>query len=71
MRSLLVIYTKTGCPYCEAAKKHFSAEETPFEEVNLSVHPERIPEIKQLTNSTKVPVIVDNGKVTVGFNGGG
>lgn len=67
----MIIYTKTGCPYCEAAKKHFTAEGIQFEEVNLSVHRERIQEIKELTNSTKVPVIIEDGKVTVGFNGGG
>lgn len=67
----MIIYTKTGCPYCEAAKRHFTADGIQFEEVNLSVHPDRIPEIKELTNNTKVPVIADNGKVTVGFNGGG
>lgn len=67
----MVIYTKNGCPYCEAAIRNFNAEGIPFEEVNLSVHPERIKEIEQLTKNTKVPVIVDNGEVTVGFNGGG
>ncbi len=67
----MIIYTKTGCPYCEAAKRHFITQGVPFEEVNLSVHRERIQEIKKLTNSTKVPVIVDNEQVTVGFNGGG
>ena len=67
----LIIYTKTGCPYCEGAKRHFTAQGIQFEEVNLSVHRERIQEIKQLTNNTMVPVIVDNGQVTVGFNGGG
>jgi len=65
-----IIYTKNGCPYCDAAKQHFTAVGIQFEEVNLSVHPERIPEIEQLTKILKVPVIVDNGEVTVGFNGG-
>ena len=34
----MIIYTKNGCPYCEAAKKHFKAQGIDFEEVNLSVH---------------------------------
>lgn len=70
-KTLLTIYTKTGCPYCEAAKNHYTAEGIPFEEVNLSIYRDRIGEIKKLTNGTKVPVIVDKGKATVGFNGGG
>ncbi|MDD2620962.1 MAG: glutaredoxin family protein [Syntrophomonadaceae bacterium] len=65
------MYTKTGCPYCEAAKRDFTARGIQFEEVDLSVHRERVQEIKHLTNGTKVPVIVDNGEVTVGFNGRG
>lgn len=69
---LLLIYTKSGCPYCEEAKKHYRAEGIPFDEVNLSIHPERIQEMKQLAKkSNRVPVIVDNGEVTVGFNGSG
>ncbi len=68
---MLLIYTKTGCPYCEDAKKHYSAEGIQYVEVNLSIHPERIPEMKQLAKNNRVPVIVDNGNVTVGFNGSG
>ncbi len=67
----MIIYTKTGCPYCEAAKRHYTGQGIAFEEVNLSVHKERVEEIKKLTQGTKVPVIVDNDKVSVGFNGGG
>jgi len=66
----MIIYTKNGCPHCDAAKQHFTAEGIQFEEVNISVHSERIREIEQLTKSLKVPVIVDNEQVTVGFNGG-
>ena len=67
----MIIYTKNGCPYCEAAKKHFKAQGIDFEELNLSVHKERIEEIKKLTKGTKVPVIVNQDKIEVGFNGGG
>lgn len=66
----LTIYTKTGCPYCQAAKKDFQEKGLAYTEINLSEFPGRIPEMQKLANTSKVPVIVDNGKVTVGFKGG-
>lgn len=66
----IIIYTKNGCPHCDAAKRHFTENGMEFEEINLSVFPERIPEIKALAQTAKVPVILDNGSVAIGFNGG-
>ena len=43
-----------------------------YEEVNLSAHPGRIPEIEELTGRRLVPIIVqDDGGVTSGWEGGG
>ncbi len=67
----LTIYTKNGCPYCKAAKESFKKQNLEFTEINVSEEPEKIPELVKLAGVRKVPVIVDNGKVTVGFNGGG
>lgn len=65
------IYTKTGCPYCKAAKESFKKQNIDFIEINVSDHPDKIGELAKLAGVRKVPVIVDNGRVTVGFNGGG
>jgi len=67
----VTIYTKNGCPYCEAAKASFKQQKTEYNEINVSEVPEKIDELVKIAGVRKVPVIVDNGKVSVGFNGGG
>lgn len=67
----ITIYTKTGCPYCKAAKESFAQKNIKFNEINVSDNPDKIDELVKLAGVRKVPVIVDNGRVTVGFNGGG
>jgi glutaredoxin 3 len=69
---MVIIYTKTGCPYCAAAKEYHVSKGVEFIEVNLSVESRRIPEIVKLTGKRIVPVIVeDDSKVTRGWQGGG
>ncbi|UCD63739.1 MAG: glutaredoxin family protein [Candidatus Zixiibacteriota bacterium] len=69
--SKVTIYTKDGCPYCAAAKQHYTEQGIPFEEVNIHQTPEAKKTILELTKGEAiVPVIVDDGKVTVGFGGG-
>lgn len=67
----LTIYTKTGCPYCQAAMESFAKKNIEYTEINLSDNPGRTSEAVKIAGIRKVPIIVDNGKVTVGFNGGG
>jgi len=69
---MVTIYTKTGCPYCAAAMEDYRRRGIEYREVNLSLEPDRIPEIVQLTGRRLVPVIVeDKGRVTAGWEGGG
>jgi len=42
-----------------------------FEEINLTREQDRIGEIVSLTGGRKVPVIVEDNHVDVGFQGGG
>ena len=65
------IYTKEGCPYCAAARKHFSDQGVAFEEIDVHRVPGAIDEVKKISGGKNiVPVIVEDGKVTVGFGGG-
>jgi len=67
----VIIYTKDGCPYCAAAKKHYSDEGIAFEEININRAPAAKEKIIELTDGRAiVPVIVQNDEVTVGFGGG-
>ncbi len=65
------IYTKEGCPYCAQALKMLNERGVEFEEINLTREQDRIGEIVSLTGGRKVPVIVEDNHVEVGFQGGG
>lgn len=67
----VVIYTKPGCPYCAAAKKHFTESGIAFEEVDVKASPANAEKALKISGGERiVPVIVDHGKVQLGFGGG-
>lgn len=67
----VTIYTKDGCPYCAAAKKHYTEQGKSFEEINVFDTPGAKEKVLELSGGKSiVPVIVENGEVTVGFGGG-
>lgn len=67
----VTIYTKAGCPYCEAAKKDLSRRNIRFEEIDLANGPEAKKKVVKLSGKRLIPVIVDGDTVTVGFRGKG
>jgi glutaredoxin 3 len=70
--SELLIYTKTGCPYCKEAVEAYQKDGVPFQEINTSVDPEALRFIKETFNACQVPVIVRGTElVQIGFQGGG
>jgi glutaredoxin len=67
----VTIYTKVGCPYCAAAKKHYTDQKISFEEIDVHRTPGAMDQVSKLSDGRNiVPIIVDNGKVSVGFGGG-
>jgi len=69
--SNVTIYTKTGCPYCAAAKKHYSDEGIAFEEIDVYSAPGAKEKVGELSGGKNiVPIIIDNGEVKIGFGGG-
>ena len=67
----VIIYTKTGCPYCAAAKKHYTDTGIPFTEINVTEKPEEKDNVLKLSGGKRiVPVIVEKGEVKLGFGGG-
>lgn len=64
------IYTKIGCPYCAAAREDLKNRSIPFEDIDVHNVPGAGEEAQTLQGGARrVPVIVENGKVTVGFGG--
>lgn len=67
----ITIYTKTGCPYCAAAKKFYTDRGTAFDEINITENPGAKDELLKLTKGQRiVPVIVGDGELKLGFGGG-
>lgn len=67
----VIIYTKQGCPYCAAAKQYYGEQGRAFKEIDVHVTPGALEKVKQLSAGRNiVPLIVENGQVTVGFGGG-
>lgn len=66
-----VIYTKSGCPYCAAAKEDYTKRGIDFEEINVTERPEMKQKVLEITGGQRmVPVIVEGGNVKIGFGGG-
>jgi glutaredoxin len=67
---VIVIYGKDACPYTQAARDHYLAEEIPFQYVNVRKSPADLARMLELSGGVReVPVIVDNGRVTIGYGG--
>lgn len=70
--SHLVIYTHPDCVYSTAQKEELDNDGVKYHEIDISVHPEAVEEIKTLTGGeTTTPVMVEGDVVTVGFRGMG
>lgn len=69
--SSITIYTKDGCPYCAAAKKKYGDDGKAFEEIDVNTVAGAKDKLLKLTKGQRmVPVIVEDGKVQIGFGGG-
>ena len=67
----VTIYTKEGCPYCAAAKKHYTEEGVSFTEIDVHKTEGALDELLKLSSGKRiVPVIVGDGDVKLGFGGG-
>ncbi len=65
------IFTKVGCPHCEAALRYFKQENIDYEEIDVyDVRGAGDEAMKLANGARKVPVIVRDNKVEVGFRGG-
>jgi glutaredoxin len=66
----IVVYTHPDCAYSTAVKIDYGNRGIEFEEIDISIHPEAIPELERLAGGERItPVVVEGEKITVGFNG--
>ena len=66
----VIIYTHPDCSYSMAQKDDFRKQGVEFHEIDVSLHPEAVPELERLTGGERItPVVVENGQVTIGYYG--
>ena len=67
---MVVIYGKDTCPYTNAARDHYADSGVPFEYVNVKKDASQLQKMLDFSGGRRsVPVIVEDGKVTIGFGG--
>ena len=67
---MVTIFGKDGCPYTQAARDDFKGRGVPVEYINVKKNAAELERMLVFSNGRRaVPVIVDEGKVTIGFGG--
>ncbi len=67
---MVVIYGKDSCPYTHAARDDYQKRGVPFEYINVTKHPAELAGMLTYSRGRRaVPVIVEDGVVTIGFGG--
>jgi glutaredoxin 3 len=70
MADEVLIYGKDACPYTQAARDDYEARKVPFRYINVKKDRAELDRMLALTGGRRqVPVIVEAGKVTIGFGG--
>ena len=71
MAAPVLLYSKTGCPHCDALRAALTARGAVVDEIDVGVRREAIPELLKLTGGRRVvPVVVDGGRILVAPDGG-
>jgi glutaredoxin 3 len=66
----VLIFGQDLCPYTSAAREDFSRRKVPFEYTNVLQDDQGLQRMLQYSNGRRqIPVIVEEGKVTIGFRG--
>jgi glutaredoxin 3 len=67
---MVEIFGKDTCPYTQAAIDDYRHRQVPFEYINVRKSAADLERMLQLSGGRRrVPVIVEDGKVTIGFGG--
>ena len=67
----VLLYTRTGCPFCEAKRREFADRGVEIREINVSDRPQTMPELLKLTGGRRVvPVVVEGGRISIAPDGG-
>ena len=66
----VLIFGKDACPYTQAARDDYAKRKIPVDYVNVKKNAADLRRMLEYSGGRReVPVIVDGGKVTIGFGG--
>ena len=66
----VLIFGKDTCPYTQAARDDYAKRKIAFEYVNVKKNAADLQRMLEYSKGRReVPVIVEKGKVTIGFGG--
>ena len=66
----VLIFGKDACPYTQAARDDFARRNVPFQYLNVKKDTEALKRMLDFSRGRReVPVIVEGGRVTIGFGG--
>jgi glutaredoxin 3 len=66
----VLIFGQDLCPYTSRAREDYSRRRIPFDYINVLNDPDGLKRMLEYSkNRREIPVIVENGKVTIGFGG--
>ena len=67
----VLLYTKTGCAFCDAKRAELTARGVTIREIDVAARPQAVVELLKLTGGRRiVPVVVEGGCVAVAPDGG-
>ena len=67
---MVFIFGKESCPYTRAAREDFAGRGVEFQFIDVRANKEEMQRMLGYSKGRReVPVIVENGKVTIGFGG--
>ena len=56
MNDTIFLYTRTDCTYSDALKSDLNDQSIDFEEIDLSINPEKIPDLDKLTGGERITI---------------
>jgi glutaredoxin 3 len=67
---MVTIFGKDACPYTQAARDDYERRGVVFEYINVKKNAAELERMLRFSQGRRaVPVIVENGQVTIGFGG--
>ena len=71
MATHVTLYVKRGCRHCDRQRDALVARSLDFSEIDVTAHPEVVPELLKLTKGRRiVPVLVEGARITIASAGG-